>query len=211
MLKILLATTVLTANDGALSLIDALKLAERHDAGFEIARANYSAELEQQNISQGALLPQVDFSAFVSEVSTKTTNSTSTSSPDGKSDFGTHGYSLVLSQTIYDKSLLDDADADNQRTAQALAELEAARQSLYVRVAEAYFDVAAAQDTPGVRDHKTRLQELAAELSVAAPTYDTRWTGPDHGREFHSTVAVGAVVGTGVGSTGGIAMHTPAE
>ena len=58
-----------------------------------------------------------------------------------------------------------------------------------------------AQIGPGVRDHKTRLQELAAELSVSAPDYDTRWSGPDHGRQFSSTVAVGGVVGRGSGTS----------
>ena len=68
-----------------------------------------------------------------------------------------------------------------------------------------------AQDRPGIRDHKTRLQELAAERSMAAPIYDTRWSGPDHGRQFHSTVAVGAVNGTGSGSSKKQAQQQAAE
>lgn len=68
-----------------------------------------------------------------------------------------------------------------------------------------------AQNRPGVLDHKTRLQELAAELSLAAPEYSTHWTGPDHGRQFHSTVAVGTVSGTGAGSSKKQAQQNAAE
>lgn len=68
-----------------------------------------------------------------------------------------------------------------------------------------------AQTGPGVRDHKTRLQELAAELSVAAPDYDTRWSGPDHGRQFTSTVSVGGVVGRGSGTSKKQAQQQAAE
>jgi len=68
-----------------------------------------------------------------------------------------------------------------------------------------------AQNRPGVLDHKTRLQELAAELSMAAPEYSTNWTGPDHGRQFHSTVTVGSARGTGVGSSKKQAQQNAAE
>ncbi len=68
-----------------------------------------------------------------------------------------------------------------------------------------------AQTGPGVRDHKTRLQELAAELSVAPPDYDTRWSGPDHGRQFSSTVAVGGVIGRGSGTSKKQAQQRAAE
>ena len=58
-----------------------------------------------------------------------------------------------------------------------------------------------ALEKPGQRDFKTRLQELASELDLDAPAYDITSTGPDHGRRFNATVAVGTTVGRGSGSS----------
>lgn len=50
-------------------------------------------------------------------------------------------------------------------------------------------------------DPKTSLQEIAARLSVSAPTYSVEASGPDHDRRFTATVRVGDVVTTGTGSS----------
>ncbi|MCO7203434.1 ribonuclease III [Microbacterium sp. CnD16-F] len=50
-------------------------------------------------------------------------------------------------------------------------------------------------------DPKTSLQELAARLGYAAPTYSVEAAGPDHHRVFTATVAVGEVSRTGGGSS----------
>lgn len=68
-----------------------------------------------------------------------------------------------------------------------------------------------AQTTPGQRDYKTRLQELAAELSLGAPLYAIRSTGPDHDRVFISTATVGEVTGEGNGSSKKQAQQAAAE
>ncbi|MGI9604947.1 MAG: ribonuclease III [Acidimicrobiales bacterium] len=60
---------------------------------------------------------------------------------------------------------------------------------------------AEAQVTPGVRDYKTRLQEIAADRGFAAPYYHVSSSGPDHGRVFTADVQVGEVGGFGVGSS----------
>ena len=54
---------------------------------------------------------------------------------------------------------------------------------------------------PGVRDYKTRLQEVLAR-DGRRPAYETVGTGPDHDRHFTATVSVeGTVVGSGEGSS----------
>ena len=50
-------------------------------------------------------------------------------------------------------------------------------------------------------DPKTSLQELAARLGYAAPTYSVEAAGPDHHRVFTATVAVGEIARTGGGSS----------
>ncbi|MEW1833814.1 ribonuclease III [Microbacterium sp. NPDC079995] len=50
-------------------------------------------------------------------------------------------------------------------------------------------------------DPKTSLQELAARLGHAAPTYSVEAAGPDHHRVFTATVTVGDVARMGSGSS----------
>ena len=68
-----------------------------------------------------------------------------------------------------------------------------------------------AQITPGEWDFKTRLQELAAEQSLPSPQYEISSTGPDHGRQFVSTVRVGETVGEGRGTSKKQAQQHAAE
>ncbi len=44
---------------------------------------------------------------------------------------------------------------------------------------------------PGLDDHKTRLQELAAQLASELPRYHVADTGPDHAKHFIAEVFVG--------------------
>lgn len=62
--------------------------------------------------------------------------------------------------------------------------------------------IAAAATAPGLADHKTRLQELAARRFGATVRYDVVDEGPDHAKTFRAEVRIGDdVVGTGVGRT----------
>lgn len=52
---------------------------------------------------------------------------------------------------------------------------------------------------PGIRDYKTRLQEVLAQTG-RRPSYDAEGRGPDHERHFRSVVSVdGQILGTGEG------------
>jgi ribonuclease-3 len=52
--------------------------------------------------------------------------------------------------------------------------------------------IAASVAEPGLDDHKTRLQELAAALASELPRYYVEDTGPDHEKHFVAEVFVGA-------------------
>ena len=52
---------------------------------------------------------------------------------------------------------------------------------------------AAAAAGPGGHDHKTRLQEWAAQHFDAPPRYDHREEGPDHEKSFFASVTLGGV------------------
>jgi ribonuclease-3 len=51
--------------------------------------------------------------------------------------------------------------------------------------------IAASVAEPGLDDHKTRLQELAAALASEIPRYHVEDTGPDHNKHFVAEVFVG--------------------
>lgn len=144
---LILALALLPVQAMALDLSAALRLAEENDILFQAANAQYQASAEIRSQAISGVLPEITFDAFTSRTSTETTNSSSASSPNGSSDFDSKGYSLNLNQTLYNQAVFNALDQASAETAQALAEYENARQDLVVRVARAYFDYLAAQDT----------------------------------------------------------------
>ena len=46
-------------------------------------------------------------------------------------------------------------------------------------------------------DPKTQLQEIAQAQNLGQPHYENSFVGPDHDRDFHSTVRLGDIVATG--------------
>jgi ribonuclease-3 len=60
--------------------------------------------------------------------------------------------------------------------------------------------IGVAAEGPGGRDYKTRLQELAAQLSLGRPRYVVEDDGPDHAKRFYATVHLtGVPYGAGEG------------
>ena len=129
----------------ALDLLQALELAQKNDMDLQAAQAEYMAVAEVESQTTSALLPTVSLSLFTQNNSTETSNATGGFS-NGSSDFSTDGYSLSLTQTLYNQQLFDAMDESEAFSAQALASFEAAKQSLILRLATAYFFVLAAQD-----------------------------------------------------------------
>lgn len=85
----------------------------------------------------------------------------------------------------------------------------AAAEALVNRLWEGRIEEKAAN--PGVRDFKTRLQEVLAATG-RRPHYDVTGSGPDHRREFSAVVTVdGEVVGSGEGQSKKAAEQAAAE
>ncbi|MDH5387072.1 MAG: TolC family outer membrane protein [Gammaproteobacteria bacterium] len=129
----------------ALDLVQALKLAQQHDMELQAAQAEYLAVAEVKSQSTSALLPTISLSLFAQKNSTETSNATgafNNSTTDTTSD----GYTISLKQTLYNQQLFDAMDESEAFSAQALASFEAAKQTLIIRLAQAYFSVLAAQD-----------------------------------------------------------------
>lgn len=92
------------------------------------------------------MLPQLNLSVFTSTTDQETENSTSPAISNGTTSFDTDGYSLSLTQTIYNHSIYKKLQQTDMSIAAATATVEAARQDLIVRLATAYFNVLGAED-----------------------------------------------------------------
>ena len=128
----------------ATDLLDAYHMAEASDPVYKQSVASYNATLETKPQARAQLLPTISLSA--NTASNDQNISTTGIGGSGKIGFNSHGYSLDLTQPIfqYDRFLaLKQADSQIQ---QAHAELNFALQDLIVRVAERYFNVLAAID-----------------------------------------------------------------
>lgn len=140
-----LATVVLlTASSmaGAEDLLTVYQMALENDAQLAAAEASYQASLEGKPQARSALLPQVDAQASYS------TSDRTIDARGNTIDYEPEStqWGLNLSQSVYRHQNWVAFDQADNRVAQAKAELEASRQDLVVRVAEAYFDVLGAED-----------------------------------------------------------------
>ena len=127
----------------ALDLSEALNLAQQYDTTYQIAHANYLASIETSSQSTAAILPQIGFNAFVQRGDTEIESSGNTVDSDNNRD----GYSLNLNQVIFNKPVFDNLAQGDAIAASALADLEAAKHDIIIRVTQAYFDVLTAIDT----------------------------------------------------------------
>ena len=125
----------LLAND----LVTIYGLALERDAELQIAEANYLAAIQALPLARSGRRPQVFFNANGSV-------SDSDNSVTGDNENQTIGYSLSLTQPLYDTETSGNIDIAEASSAAALARLEGTRQALILRVAETYFAILAAHD-----------------------------------------------------------------
>jgi len=154
-LRSALLSTLLLAGGTAVAddLVTTYQKARRNDPAIREAEANMMARLERYPQARANLLPQIDASARWQRAES-----------EGNSAFGigfeavipviasesttdTWGWSLDLRQSLFNTQQWRSLKRSSKEVAQAQADFEAAEQDLVVRVAEAYFNVLAAQDT----------------------------------------------------------------
>jgi outer membrane protein len=154
-------------------LMDIYQRALQNDPQIREAEANFRSQSEVRPQARSQLLPSMQFS-------TQTTGSRS-EDPRRPTDFVTgapnpfitgtetrtdrDSWSVSLNQTVFDWGRIVSLRQADKRVAQAEIEYERARQALLVRVAEAYFNVLAAEDTlaaqVGARESFARQLEQA--------------------------------------------------
>ena len=130
-----IGTTPLQAQD----LMDIYRLAVVQDAEFRIAESEFLATRESLPIATSARKPQIDFAANLSQTESDGLVISNNTNQD-------IGYSISLTQTLYNAENRATIDAAEDFVAQARAEFEVSQQDLILRVAERYFSILAAQD-----------------------------------------------------------------
>ncbi len=145
----------------ATDLADIYQLAKQNDPTLQAAIANHEAATQQLPLARSAFRPQVNlgFDASLNDVN-----------DDLSATFNSTRLTLSISQSIYHRSnaaLLDQAEF-GVRVADA--NLEAARQQLIVRVADAYFGVLRAEAT--LAFSQAELQAIGRQKDQAEKRFD---------------------------------------
>lgn len=127
-------------------LLDIYRQALENDPQLRAAAAANRAAQETRAQSRAALLPQLNLSANYTHNSQDVIESNSATTPTGEESYISKGYTLSLNQSIYHHDYYVQLRQTDANIARADAEYEAARQGTILRVAEAYFNLLAAQD-----------------------------------------------------------------
>ncbi len=138
----LLGSTYATAEN----LMDIYNLAQKNDPQLRAAEAANQAAQATRGQSRAAFLPQINLSADYTQNTQDITKTTNPYSTTGKQEYTSQGYTLSLSQNIYHHEYYVQLRQTDAAIAAADAQFEAARQGTILRVAEAYFNLLAAQD-----------------------------------------------------------------
>ncbi len=142
-----------------MDLLQAYRDAQAHDSQFASARAARDANLEKSAQGRAGLLPQVNLTGNASRVE-------GSSSQSGRSNdigYTSNTLQLQLQQPLYRPANLAVYEQGKLQVAAGEAQFEQAKADLALRVAQAYFDVLAAQDALSfIRAQKIAITEQLA-------------------------------------------------
>lgn len=155
---LMLATGLPVVPATADSLLQVYEKAVRSDPTIREAEANQLAAREGKPIARGSLLPQISGTAgwqYARSDGTQLLDSDGNPATpplilkNKSSRSETHNWGLQLQQSLFRWDQWIRLDQADRQAAQADVNYQAAQQDLMVRVAQAYFDVLAAEDTLG--------------------------------------------------------------
>lgn len=159
----------------AADLINIYQIAKRHDPVYAAAQSTWAATQEKLPQARALLLPSVELSATTRYNSDSLDVEGVTTLPDGNQDFNSDSYGVSLTQPLYRKQAWMQYQQSTLQLKQADAQLKLAEQDLILRVAQAYFDVLAAQDnllfvTTQKRAIERQLFQAKRKLEVGTNT-----------------------------------------
>ncbi len=144
------------AHAQSLDLLQAYRLALGNDTAVASARAQLEATREKVPQARAGLLPTVNGSATVNRQIVDTNLAPSR-------EFTAQNYSVSLSYPLYRLQNIETFEQSKLQVAVAEAQYAQAQQDLAVRLAQAYFDVLASQDSLAtIRAQKRAITEQLA-------------------------------------------------
>lgn len=148
----------------AQGLIEVYRDAKQYDAQFAAARHALAAAMEKLPQGRALLLPTVNLTASLSERRIDSEPRSGSVPAPFVRDARSYGYTLSFSQPLYRPQNQIQYDQATWQVKQAEAQFGQASQDLILRVAQAYFDVLAAQDTLAlVQAQKAAISEQLAQ------------------------------------------------
>jgi outer membrane protein len=148
----LIASAFLTLQANAADLLQVYQDALANDAQFASARASRTAGQERVVQGRAGLLPTIGLSGGVSRTDI-----------EGVRNSSSNSYTLALSQPLFRWANWQQYEQGKLAVAASEVQFAQARQDLIVRVAQAYFDVLAAQDALAfVQAQKVAITEQLA-------------------------------------------------
>ena len=160
----ILLALLLPLTAGAQSLQQVYGDARGYDAQFAAARFALLAGLEKLPQGRALILPTLNLTANATVTRLDLDSKDNTLLPSFTRDFRTLGATLTLTQPVYRPQNWIQYEQAEVQVKQAEAIFGQAGQDLILRVAVAYFDVLAAQDTLAlVRAQKAAIGEQLAQ------------------------------------------------
>ena len=139
-LAVIAVAAAFAGNAAAVDFLQTYRLARQNDPTFAGARASLEAGLEKLPQGRALLLPVINGTANT------TWNNVDNQLLNQTLGFNSNGYAVTLTQPIFRWQNLVQYKQSEFQVLQSEAQFSQATQDLIVRVAQAYFDVLAAQD-----------------------------------------------------------------
>ncbi len=161
-------STLVPQHANAENLVDIYRLALQQDRQLRAAEAGYLAAAEARPQARSVLLPQIGLGGSLSQ--TDQDAGEQFGQPTDAQSVDNENLSLNLSQTIYNHQNYVSLKQAKVGITQAEVELEAARQDLLLRVADAYFNVLAAEDT--LKFAKAEKEAIGRQLEQSEKRFE---------------------------------------
>jgi outer membrane protein len=152
------------------SLLDIYQRALENDPAIREAEAQYLAQAEAKPQARASLLPGVNLQAtrrnnYSDSIGGSELGGGITVGTRTITDSDQQGWSIGLTQTLFNWSQYANLRAADKRVARAETDYEGAKQNLMIRVSERYFDVLAAEDS--LRSAVSAREAIARQLEQA--------------------------------------------
>ena len=159
----LIASAFLSLNAQAVDLLQTYQQALANDAQFASARAAMAAGQERLPQGRAGLLPVIGVGGSVSR-----------NEIEDVRDYSSNSYTLSLSQPLFRWANWQQYEQSKLAVAGSEAQFAQAQQDLIVRVAQAYFDVLASQDS--IRFVQAQKTAITEQLAAAKRNFEVGTT-----------------------------------